>query len=392
MENADKVYSDLQKHLDKQAVGFPATKSGVELRILKHLFNPEQANLALHINYKPQSVREIYNSFKGSSLSLEKVKSLLEEMERNGTIGNTLKNGTEYYFTIPLLIGVVELHSNKATPQFWADFGEYYGGEFGKAFVTTRVSQMRTIPVEESIQAEHHVTTYDHIREIINGTEGPIGVNSCICREGAKQRGRPCKVTSRSETCMVFGDWARRFIKLGLSREITREEALEIIRQNETDGLVLQPTNYQKLDFVCSCCGCCCGVLTVQKRLPKPAENWAHNFYSTIDKELCTACGTCVERCQMDAIKLDEPAGYAVINLDRCIGCGNCVVVCPSEALKLAKKEKETTGGRYRSLSNTGREKNVSTLKITHYSNVIILRRASPFCIEAIASLIRSRG
>jgi electron transport complex protein RnfB len=342
MENADKVYSALQKHLDKQAVGFPATKSGVELRILKHLFNPEQASLALHLNYKPQSAREIHNRVKGSGMSLKKVERLLEEMERNGTIGSTTKSGTEHYFTVPLLIGIVELHANKATPQFWADFSEYYRGEFGKAFVTTKVSQMRTVPVEKSIQAEHHVTTYDHIREIINSMEGPIGVNSCICREGAKQRGQPCKVTSRVDTCMVFGDWARRFIKLGLSREITREEALEIIRQNQADGLVLQPNNYQKIDFVCSCCGCCCGVLTVQKRLPKPAENWAHNFYSAIETELCTACGACIEKCQMDAIKLDEPAGYAVIDLNRCIGCGNCVVICPSEAIKLVKKEKET--------------------------------------------------
>jgi electron transport complex protein RnfB len=341
MENVDKAYRDLQKHLDKQAVGFPATKSGVELRILKELFSPEQANLALHITYKPRSARELYNSVKGSGMSLKKVKSLLEEMEKNGAILCTMKNGVEHYLTLPLLVGVVELHANKATPQFWADFGEYTGGEFGKAFATTKISQMRTIPVEKSIQVEQRVTTYDQIRDIINSTEGLIGINPCMCREGSKQRGRPCKVTSRLDTCMVFGDWARHFISAGLSREITREEALEIIRENEEDGLVLQPNNYQKIDFVCSCCGCCCGVLTRQKMLPKPAENWAHNFYSTVETELCTACGTCVERCQMDAIKLNEPAGYVVINLDRCIGCGNCAAVCPSEALKLVKKEKE---------------------------------------------------
>jgi hypothetical protein len=45
---------------------------------------------------------------------------------------------------------------------------------------------------------------------------------------------------------MTFGDWARHFIKLGLAKAITREEALEVIRRNEEDGLVLQPNNYQK--------------------------------------------------------------------------------------------------------------------------------------------------
>jgi electron transport complex protein RnfB len=341
MENADKVYSDLQKHLDKQAVGFPATKTGVELRILKELFSPEQANLAFHINYQPQSAQEIYNTAKASGLTLEKVKGLLEEMEKNGAILSTEKNGIEHYFTIPLLVGVVEMHAYKATPKFWADFNEYMVGGYAKAFVSTKVSQMRTIPVEKSLQAEHHVATYDQIREVISNMEGPISVNACMCREGAKQRGQPCKVTSREETCMCFGDWARHFVKLGLSKEITREEALEVIRRNQEDGLVLQPNNYQKIDFVCSCCGDCCGVLRMLKMLPKPAGIWAHNFHATVDAENCTACGTCVERCQMDAIKIDEPAGYAVINLDRCIGCGNCVAFCPSEALALARIEKE---------------------------------------------------
>ena len=344
MENADKVYTDLQKHLDKQAVGFPATKSGVEIRILKELFTPEQAGLTLHLNYQPQSVREIFNSVKGKGMSLKKVKSMLEEMETNGAILSTIQNGTERYFTIPLVVGIWEMRwlANKATPQFMADFGEYGSSGFGKTFVSTKVSQTRIIPVEKSISVGHRVTTYDHIREIINSTDGQIGVGRCMCREIAKQRGQPCKITSRQETCMAFSDWARHFIKFGIFREINRKEALEVIRQNEEDGLVLQPTNYQKIDFVCSCCGCCCGILTSLKRLPKPAENWAHNFYAEVDTEVCTGCGTCVERCQMNAAVLNEENGFSTINLDRCIGCGNCVASCPSGALRLVKMEKVT--------------------------------------------------
>jgi electron transport complex protein RnfB len=341
MADTENVYTELQKHLDKLAVGFPATASGIEIRILKELFTPEQATLAIHLNHDPQSAEYIFSKVKDKGVSLKKVKGLLEEMERNGAILSTEKNGIEHYLTIPLLVGVVELHANNATPQFWADFGEYSSSAFGRAFVSTKVSQMRTIPVEKSIPVEHHVATYDQIRDIINTTEGLIGVNPCMCREGAKQRGQPCKVTSRLETCMVFGDWARHFVKLGLSREITRKEALEIIRHNEEDGLVLQPNNYQKIDFVCSCCGCCCGVLRAIKMLPNPAINWAHNFHAAVDTDSCTACETCIEKCQMNAIKLDEQAGYVMINLDRCIGCGNCVANCPSEALRLVKTEKE---------------------------------------------------
>ena len=53
MERNDKIYIKLQKHLDNQAVGFPATKTGVEIRLLKHIFTPEEAtnlsNLKLFI-------------------------------------------------------------------------------------------------------------------------------------------------------------------------------------------------------------------------------------------------------------------------------------------------------------------------------------------------------
>jgi Na+-translocating ferredoxin:NAD+ oxidoreductase subunit B len=342
MKNLDNIYIYLQKHLDQQAVGFPATKTAVEIRILKELFTPEQAGLALYLNYQPQSILDVHSHIKSNNLSLEKVKNMLEEMRDNGAIGSTLKDDGEHYFTIPLLIGIAELHAYKATPEFWENFREYINGEFGKAYFSTKISQLRTIPVGKSITMEHHVASYDQIRELIINTDGPIAIGKCMCREGAKQKGRPCHVTTRSETCMRFGDWARYSIERGFSREITCEEALEITSRNEAEGLVLQPTNSQKVDFVCACCGCCCGILLMQKALPKPAENWTHNFYAMVKNDACTGCGACIKKCQMNAISIDEQIGCAKIDLDRCIGCGNCVVSCPSRAMTLAKKEKET--------------------------------------------------
>jgi electron transport complex protein RnfB len=341
MTSTDTVYVELQKHLDKQAVGFPATESGVEIRILKELFTPQQASLAFSLSFEPQTVTDIHKNAGSADMSVEKVKSLLDGMVENGSIAIMERNGTEYYHFMPLLIGIVEWHGRKSTPQFWADFNAYLTQGYGRAYATTKVSQMRTIPVQRSLNVKHQVTTYDHVREIINNTDGRIAIVPCMCREGAKRREEPCKVTSRVETCMCFGDWANHFTKLG-AREINREEALSIIRQNEEDGLVLQPTNYQKLDFICSCCGCCCGVLKIQRTLPNPAANWAHNFYAEVDPEMCTACGICADKCQVDAATIDEQNECATINLDRCIGCGNCVANCPSEAMQLVKVDVET--------------------------------------------------
>jgi electron transport complex protein RnfB len=251
------------------------------------------------------------------------------------------KENTDYYFTLPFIVGMYEWQLNRLTPEFLADVAEYASDKaFGLEFLSTKLPQMRTIPVEKSIRVEHHVTTCDNLKEIINVTEGPIGILECICRKAAGLRGKPCQKTARLETCMVFGDWAREAIKMGISRPISQAEALEIARQNEADGLVLQPSNNQKVEFICACCGCCCGMLGIQKMLPRPVDFWAANYYAVVNAEACNGCGTCVKRCQVNAVKIDAKAGIARINLDRCIGCGNCVTSCPSGALSLADSTK----------------------------------------------------
>jgi len=83
-------------------------------------------------------------------------------------------------------------------------------------------------------------------------------------------------------------------------------------------------------------------MLRIQKMLPKPVDFWASNFYATVDTETCSGCGTCVERCLVNAAILDEKTGISRINLDRCIGCGNCIVSCPTGSLRLTKKAKQT--------------------------------------------------
>lgn len=343
MNESEKVYRDLQKHLDKQVVGFPATKSGSEIRILKRLFTPEEASLAMHLSYQPCSAREFFDIVKPEGMSLADVEKLLDGMRAKGAIGRIIKENARYYFTWPLVVGMYEWQLERLTPEFLDDISKYCSDRnFGLAFLGTRLPQMRTIPVEKSLRVEHHVTTYDNVREIINGTDDPIGIVECICRKGAKIKGRPCRKTSRLETCMCFGEWAIEGIRQGVARAISKDEALEIMRQSEEDGLVLQPSNDKKIEFICACCGCCCGMLTVLKTLPKPVDFWATNYYAVVNAESCNGCGTCVERCQMNAARIDEKTGVAGVNPDRCLGCGLCVTSCPSEAINLVRKEKET--------------------------------------------------
>jgi electron transport complex protein RnfB len=343
MDTTERIYRDLQRHLDRQAVGFPATKSGAEIRILKRLFSPEEARLALHLTYKLAPLDRVCELAERSGIPRERVESMLGNMARNGAIERIEKEGARYFRTVPFVVGMYEYQLKRLTPEFLDDVGQYWNDRvFGLSLLSTERPQMRTIPVKKSITIEHHVATYDHIVEIINGSEGPFGILECICRKTAEMRGNPCRKTSRQETCMPIGDMAKQSIRNGMGRAISREEALEIARTNEAEGLVFQPSNAQKADFICACCGCCCGMLRLQKMLPKPVDFWATNYYAAVEDEACTGCGACIERCQVNAVTVDDRKSVARVNLDRCIGCGNCVVTCPTGAMSLSRKEKET--------------------------------------------------
>jgi electron transport complex protein RnfB len=344
-KNSKFAKGDLQQRLDQQAVSFPASKTGIELRLLKQFFTPEEARLAMNLSYKPISTDKILEAVKVTGLSPEEVQQMLDSMVSKGALRHVEKKGTHFYSTMAFVVGMLELHAHEQkqpNPEFSANAREYLYTTFARAFLSTKVPQFRTIPVEKSLRADHYVTTYDQIQQIINETEGPIAVLECMCRKGAGTRGAPCKKTSRQETCMAFGSMAEHSIKSRAGRPINKAEALQIMRNNQADGLVLQPSNNQKIEFVCSCCGCCCGVLNMLKIVPKPVDLWATNYYAEVDSDKCTGCQTCVERCQISAIKFDEDRGFSSINLDRCLGCGNCVTSCPSGALSLVKKAKET--------------------------------------------------
>jgi electron transport complex protein RnfB len=342
MNTEDKLYRDLQIHLDEQTIGFPATESGSDIRLLKQLFHPEEAETVTLLTYKYEALEQIHERGKKIGKSIKEIERVLDKVAKRGVIGYRENNGVKQYQTIPYIVGMLEAGLHKPTPEFIAAHIEYSGdGAFYKDFINTKVPQMRTIPIEKSIKIEHHIGSYDEITNIIKTTEEPIAILECVCREGAERRGEPCKQTSRKETCMVFHDGAKNLIERGHARKLSKEEALDIIGKNEEENLVLQPSNAQGPDFVCSCCGCCCGILRVHRAVPNPVDIWATNFYAEVNPDLCTGCGTCEESCQTGAMILDEEEGISVVDLTRCLGCGLCVSSCPDEAVVLQKKEME---------------------------------------------------
>jgi NAD-dependent dihydropyrimidine dehydrogenase PreA subunit len=337
----DKTYKDLQKHLDTLPVGLPATLSGVERRLLKAMFSIDEARLALYMDWHFETADTVFNKAGGPlGLSREAVGDRLSAMEKKGIIFAKEVDGTWQYALHPLIIGMYEMQLARMTPAFYLDLREYVTKIWGIEYLTSAIPQMRVIPVEKSISAEHNIATYDEVRKIIEATKKGISIAECICRKAKDMVGEPCQATDQKEACLGFQEFGEMYSRNGWGRPISKEEALARVDQAEKEGLVIQPSNEKDPQFICMCCGCCCGILEMMRTMPKPADFAASNYYVTLDTESCNGCGKCARRCQMKAFEIKDKK--AVLNVDKCIGCGLCVTTCKTESLKLVKKDVET--------------------------------------------------
>ena len=317
-------------------VGFPATPSGVEIRILERLFTPEQAALALELSAIPEPAGVIHKRLRDRTTRAELVRSL-DQMAAKGIILAYPVHGELHYGKLIWAIGMYERQINRLTPELERDSRQYMEEAFGEAFHSKKTTQLRIVPVNRELAVERNVATYDRIREYIRASPGPFGTIQCICRHGKDLLGESCQQTKLRDNCLMIGLAAQWAAESGTGREVSREEMLDLLDQADAEGLVLQPENTKAPMFVCCCCGCCCGVLTSAKRFPAPAEYFSSNFHAAIDPEVCESCGTCEVRCQMEAIS--SPDGKALVDRSRCIGCALCVPSCPSGALRLEANE-----------------------------------------------------
>ena len=325
------IYLKLRDFLNKLPAGFPATESGVEIKILKKLFTPEQAAIALQLRSEPEPAAAIAPRLKmDEALAAEK----LEAMAKEGLIYRTRLNNRPFYMALQFVVGIYEFHLNTLDRDL-AELMEEYFPYIAKSWESTKTKQLRGIPIGTSLATTPLVSTYDQVRALVKGKR-LIAVAPCICQKEQLLMGNSCG--RPAERCLVFDEAAEYYLENQLGRKISAEEILSILKMGEEKALVLSPTNAKDILNICMCCGCCCGMLRLLKQFPNPAEHIQSSFHAHIAPDLCNACGMCAERCQMEGISAG--ADYYEINNDRCIGCGLCVTTCPVEAITLKAKSK----------------------------------------------------
>lgn len=326
----ENIYQKLARHLDNLPGGFPPTESGVELRIIQRLFSPDQAELALYLTLIPEEPRVVAHR---AGIDAADAACRLEEMAKQGLILRLepQSDGKPFqYMAAQYVIGIWEFHVNDLDPELIRDMNEYLPTLSEEAW---KVPQLRTIPVGRSISVQTEALPYEKAEEML-GTQDKILVAPCICRREQAMAGHGCD--KPVESCLVFGVGADYYERNGIGRVIDQQEALDILERANEAGLVLQPGNARKLMNICCCCGCCCQVLKAYKRHEKPAIMASATFVAATDPDACIGCETCVDRCQMAALRIEMD--HAVLDRDRCIGCGLCVSTCPAEALTLIRR------------------------------------------------------
>jgi Pyruvate/2-oxoacid:ferredoxin oxidoreductase delta subunit len=326
------VYERLRERLDMFPQGFPKTESGVELEILHHLFAPNEAEIMLHLRPFPEKVADIAERAGKDKTELGET---LYGMSRRGLIWRYKAPDDElYYFLVPWMVGIWEYQLNNLTQENIKLYEKYFEEGMVPAQRNRKIGGFRVIPVEQEIEGSTEIQPYEKVSQIIE-SHTRFAVANCICRKESRMAGKGCD--KLLEACMSFGAAAAFYIENGLGREISKEEAKKILVKAEEDGLIHCSLNSAgNKTLICNCCGCCCKSLALVTKYGNPQAIVRSNYYATKDQETCTTCGTCVERCQVNAIRSEND--YTVIDRDRCIGCGLCASTCPTGSITMVHK------------------------------------------------------
>ncbi len=330
---SENVFRLLQEQLDQYSIGFPSTESGVEMKILKRLFTEEEAWMYLHMSLMLETPESVADRLK---LDEAEVRSRLDAMAEKGLLFRVRRGEEVKYGASPFVVGIYEFQLKTMDAGLAQLFEDYFEEAFTEQG-SRQVVPMRTIPVNKSIGVSWRVAPYEDAREIVK-TMGRLAVADCICRVQQGLLEKSCD--KPLEVCLLGGSHGAYYVDRGMGRWITQEEALAILDKCEAAGLVPQPFNAVNPGGMCNCCGDCCGMLRGLKKQPRPVDMVITNHYAVVDEDTCVGCEICLDRCQMDAITINEE-GVLKVNLGRCIGCGLCVTTCDAKAMTLQPKSPE---------------------------------------------------
>ena len=324
------VYHRLAAVLNTLPNGFPATADGLEIRLLKKVFDIDEADLCCDLRLTFETAEQIAQR---TGRALDGLEDLLIRMRNKGQIFGIIFGDVKVFRILPWMWGIYEFQVKRMDRELSELCAAYYK-VFGPQFFANRPQYPRVIPIEEEIASKQEALPYELVSQFIERSQS-FAVEACVCKKEMRLMDRGCD--KPEEVCLGLAPVPGAFDHHPWGRPISKEEAYAVLRRAEEAGLVHISANVQGGHiYICNCCGCCCGILRSINELGID-DSIASNYYARIDPDACTGCGLCAdERCQVHAIRQCGDA-YEVIG-SRCIGCGLCVTTCPAQAVGLVRK------------------------------------------------------
>lgn len=266
-----------------------------EYYILEPVVTEEMAEVALCLELrKPKSAEEVAAL---CGKSVEETAKLLWQLAVDGVAFVNIIDGVDKYWHDIWVPGHMEMMVNnkenvKKYPQIARAFDEYgkRKGPMAAGIFPVATGPMRVIPIEQSINGETRKASYEEVSKYLNENT-VFSVSDCSCRTSREVMGEGCGHL-KEDMCIQMGHAAEYYIRTGRGREITREEAFEIIKKAEANGLIHSIPNTDgpgKTHAICNCCGCGCFAMRIANMFVNP-DMVRSNYVSHVDKDKCVAC------------------------------------------------------------------------------------------------------
>ncbi len=297
-----------------------------EYRILAPIMSEEMAEVALRLEMrKPKSSDDVAGEI--DFMTKEEVNKHLQELARVGVCFWNVIDGKDMYWFETWVPGIMEMVVNnlelvRENPELAVAFDDYgkVRGQMTVGNFPVGAGLMRVIPIESALDGNSKTVTYEEISKYFYQHD-KFSVSDCACRTVRESMGEGCGHL-KEDMCIQMGHAAEYYIRTGRGREITREEAFEIIHRAEENGLMHQIPNLDgtgETHAICNCCGCSCLSLRSAGMFYN-ADMVRSNYVAKVDKSKCVACGECVENCPVNALrlgqKIESKTSY-IDNLDR---------------------------------------------------------------------------
>jgi NADPH-dependent glutamate synthase beta subunit-like oxidoreductase/Fe-S-cluster-containing hydrogenase component 2 len=282
-----------------------------EYAVLEPVVTEEMAEVALCLELRvPRSAEEIAAR---CGKPVDRTAQLLWDLAVAGAAFVNKIDGVDQYWHEIWVPGHMEMMVNnkenvKKFPQIGKAFDDYgkLRGPKAAGIVPVGAGPMRTIPIQRAIDGETRRASYEEVSKYLEEND-VFSVSDCSCRTAREAIGEGCGHV-KEEMCIQLGHAAEYYIRTGRGRAITRDEAYQIIRKAEDNGLMHNIPNTDgpgKTHAICNCCGCGCFAVRIANLFVNP-DMVRSNYISQVDKDKCVGCGECVEACPTNALKVGQ--------------------------------------------------------------------------------------